>query len=203
MDKLIAFMGAIGITSLFAWFKSRDNEPILSTSTSTKTYNNVGTYSSIFGDKSRDQIIADAKSELRQSKIAREGYRNCVYLDSLGKPTVGIGHLILPEDNLKIGDCISNERVDALYEKDQSIALNAAIRQADDLGRFTSEFIVALSHVNFQLGTGWTRTFSNTYNALKTGDYSTAINNLRNSRWNEQTPVRVADFIDAIYNAYA
>ena len=28
----------------------------------------------------------------------REGYKNVVYLDTLGKPTGGIGHLLLPEE---------------------------------------------------------------------------------------------------------
>jgi len=38
----------------------------------------------------------------------REGRRNDVYLDTLNKPTVGIGHLVVAGDNLKIGDVIAD-----------------------------------------------------------------------------------------------
>lgn len=47
-----------------------------------------------------------------------EGVRKVVYLDQAGLPTVGVGHLILPEDNLKVGDTISNEQVNAFLLKD-------------------------------------------------------------------------------------
>jgi len=56
----------------------------------------------------------------------REGRETTVYLDSLGKPTVGIGHLVLPEDNLKVGDTITDEQVDALFKKDGAAAMAAA-----------------------------------------------------------------------------
>ena len=39
----------------------------------------------------------------------REGRRNDVYKDSLGKLTVGIGHLVVPSDHLNFGERISDE----------------------------------------------------------------------------------------------
>jgi len=45
----------------------------------------------------------------------QEGLRLKVYLDSAGLPTVGVGHLILPEDNLHLGDEITyDEAMDFL-----------------------------------------------------------------------------------------
>ena len=151
---------------------------------------------------SEENIIASAKTQLRKSLISKEGYKNTVYLDSLGKATVGIGHLVLPQDNLKLGDTISDARVEEFYKKDSEKAFNASVKQARELGKFTSDFIVALAHVNFQLGTGWPSVWKNTYRALKTDNYLLAINNIRNSVWAQQTPARTTEFIQAIKNAY-
>ena len=45
----------------------------------------------------------------------REGRRNDVYLDTLNKPTVGIGHLVVPGDNLEVGDVITDAQVSAFF----------------------------------------------------------------------------------------
>ena len=47
-----------------------------------------------------------------------EKRRSVVYLDSAGYPTVGIGHKVLPADSLKVGDCIDDARIDALFAAD-------------------------------------------------------------------------------------
>ena len=66
-------------------------------------------------------------------------------------------------------------------------------------------FIIALGSVNFQLGTRWMDKFPSAYRALASKDYDEAIRQVstgsgRNgqSRWKEQTPVRVEDFVIAI-----
>jgi GH24 family phage-related lysozyme (muramidase) len=46
----------------------------------------------------------------------REGVRLVVYLDSLRKPTVGIGHLVIPADKLNVGDKITSQQVSAFFK---------------------------------------------------------------------------------------
>lgn len=130
--------------------------------------------------------------------LEREGYRNTVYRDSLGKPTVGVGHLVLPEDNLRVGDTISDERVRELLESDAQKAYKAAVEQANELGINDSDFVIALGSVNYQLGTGWRNEFSRTWAHMEDGNYDQAIANIENSLWSRQTPVRTADFTNAI-----
>lgn len=48
----------------------------------------------------------------------REGIRLTVYRDSKGLPTVGVGHLVVPEDGLKVGDKITQEQCDAFLSSD-------------------------------------------------------------------------------------
>jgi lysozyme len=133
-----------------------------------------------------------------QLMILREGKRNTVYLDSLGKPTVGIGHLVLPEDNLRVGDQIDDARVDAFFQKDGAAALAAARTEAAQAGITSSAFIPYLASVNFQLGTKWTATFPNTWKMIVNGQYTAAANALNGTEWADQTPVRVKDFQDAL-----
>lgn len=130
--------------------------------------------------------------------VEREGKRTTVYKDSLGKPTVGVGHLVTEADGLKVGDEVSEEKVREFYEKDIREAARAAQSQASDLGIDDEEFIKALVSVNFQLGTGWNKKFSDTYASIKAGGYEEAIDNIKNSRWHKQTPTRAQDFIEAV-----
>ncbi len=129
----------------------------------------------------------------------REGVRNCVYRDSLGKPTVGVGHLVKPEDNLQVGDCISDAQVDAFLQQDAQWAWDAAQQQAEAAGVSDGCFIVALGSVNYQLGSGWRSKFPNTWNMIKNGQYCEAAAALEGTLWNRQTPVRVDDFQAALY----
>ena len=147
---------------------------------------------------SRSYSRAKVLSEIRASKIAKEGYRNSVYLDSLGLPTVGIGHLVVPSDNLRLGDTISDGRVDQLFAQDSEIALNAAENQARELNALNNDFVLALSHVNFQLGTAWKNEHRKTWGYLMNGNYDNAAIEVKNSTWYNQTPVRVTEFSNAI-----
>ena len=137
----------------------------------------------------------------------REGFRECVYLDTLGKPTCGVGHLLSPEENAKyaVGDVVDTVILDKWLEEDAEKAWNAAAQQVQDLDIENPAFIVALGSVNFQLGTRWMDKFPSAYEALRRKRYKEAIKQISTgsgkdgkSKWLEQTPVRVEDFIKAI-----
>lgn len=134
--------------------------------------------------------------------VLREGERLKVYADSLGKPTVGIGHLVVPSDNLKLGDKITKEQSRKLFIADSAKAERAALKQIKEMKLDqidgANEFMCALISVNFQLGTNWNKKFTNTYAAIVRGDYAQAVHNIKKSLWHKQTPVRTNDFIAAI-----
>lgn len=146
----------------------------------------------------RERINAQIQPLLLQSFIAKEGERLTVYRDSLGKLTVGIGHLVLPRDGLKYGDRITQTQSRAFFAKDIKKALDAAKEQAAELGKYTVDFIIALTHVNFQSGIFWRTIHPKTWDALKRGDSADAVRELRSSLWYRQTPTRVVAFINAI-----
>lgn len=57
-----------------------------------------------------------------------EGRSNVVYLDETGKPTVGIGHLVLPNDMLSVGQKITDAEVDDYFRRDTNDAQNEVDR---------------------------------------------------------------------------
>jgi GH24 family phage-related lysozyme (muramidase) len=146
------------------------------------------------GDSQRQQEDADFEKLME----LREGRKNVVYLDSLGKPTVGIGHLVVPDDGLNVGDRITDQQVDAFFRQDSATAMSAARSQAAEAGITDSAFIPYLASVNFQLGTGWTRNFTRTWKLIIEGKYQEAAAEVAQSIWAKQTPVRLHDFQDAL-----
>jgi GH24 family phage-related lysozyme (muramidase) len=152
----------------------------------------------MFGPQTKESVEKAAFQRAKALVIEEEGYRTKAYLDTRGILTVGIGHKVLPGDNIKLGQEISRERVEALFSSDIAGAFEAAKRQALELNKYTPEMIAALTSVNFQLGTNWTKVFYNTWAHIKKGNVETAVNNLKKSDWYKQTPKRVVFFIDVL-----
>jgi GH24 family phage-related lysozyme (muramidase) len=147
-------------------------------------------------DEMSDEQREDAAFESLMA--SREGRKNTVYYDSLRKLTVGIGHLVLPDDNLKYGDTITDERVDAMFRKDGAAAMAAARSEVAEARITDAAFIPYLASVNFQLGIKWTASFPHTWKMIVDGDYENAANALEGTQWAKQTPIRVKDFQEAL-----
>ena len=79
------------------------------------------------------------KSYLKTLLEEREGYRDDVYLDSLGKPTVGHGHLLGKEYKDQVGTKpFSKEELDKFFDMDIETATKAAkknIKNFDTLNK--------------------------------------------------------------------
>ncbi len=128
----------------------------------------------------------------------REGVMHVVYRDSLGFPTGGVGHRILPADHMAVGDHIEEAQVTAWLEHDMAAAIAAAKRQAAEAGIDQQHFIAVLASVNFQLGTLWVTKFPHTWRMIVQGDYDEAYDALTVTLWAHQTPIRVKDFQEAL-----
>lgn len=62
--------------------------------------------------------------------VDREGYRTDVYKDIKGLPTVGVGHLVRPEDNLEYKDIISKDQVlQYFYEDYDNLNIDSYIQE--------------------------------------------------------------------------
>ena len=128
---------------------------------------------------------------LLESVKKHEGYRNKVYLDTLGKRTVGVGHLCV-EDFWEDDKEYEEKFLMTILEHD----LSSAIKGANDLmaengcmdmNEKAHEIIIEMV---FQLGMTGVSKFKNMWKALAEKNYIGASYEMLDSRWSKQTPNR-------------
>lgn len=127
----------------------------------------------------------------------REGFSAKVYKDR-GVISVGWGHQVRPEDNLKLGDVISKERALGFLVADTKNAYLAAKDQMAQIGVNNSRLLVALASVNFQLGNAWHKEHVQTWTHLMNHNFAAAALEVKDSLWYKQTPTRVNDVVLAL-----
>ena len=123
-----------------------------------------------------------------------EGVRYTVFLDTTGHPTVGIGHKVVPEDGLEVGDTITQEQVDTFFAADIKTAKTAAIKQMAEANITDMNFLPYLVSVCYQLGPNWINEFPKIWEHIRFRQYMLAAYNLTLTKWNRETPKRVAQF---------
>ncbi len=121
-----------------------------------------------------------------------EGKRLKVYEDTLGNPTAGIGHLVLPVDELKLGDIISEERCKSLFLADLKKAEDGAKRvcRTWNLKNQLPMVLHVLTCMVFQMGRAGVLKFRKFLAALQRQNYIVAAAEMLDSRWAKQTPRR-------------
>jgi len=135
-------------------------------------------------------------SKLLESVKKHEGYRNKVYLDTLGKRTVGVGHLCV-EDFWEDGKEYEESFLMEILEKD----LQSAIDQADDMCTnltISDDAKIIIIEMIFQLGGNGVSKFRKMWTALQEDppNYFEAHVQMLDSRWAKQTPNRAADMAE-------
>jgi len=131
---------------------------------------------------------------LLKSVKQHEGYRNKVYLDSLGKRTVGVGHLCV-EDFWEDDKEYEEKFLLTILEHDLKSAIKSAeslLKDCPDLKDLAKETIVEMV---FQLGKTGVSKFRNMWKALKhyPPNYEQASIEMLDSRWASQTPGRAKE----------
>lgn len=90
---------------------------------------------------------------MKEALAEEEGVRLTVYRDVAGYPTVGVGHLVRPEDNLRVGDRISYDRAIEFLEQDLVTAEQGVKRLVGELALYQHEFD-ALADLVYNVGEG-------------------------------------------------
>lgn len=131
----------------------------------------------------------------RRDLLDSEGYRTKVYKDSLGKLTVGIGHLVTPDMNLKEGDTITEEQVHKLFLQDTDKAMRLGKSAANALSVSDPKAVLALSEAIYQLGPAGWGAFKKAQQAIVDKDYAQFVIEVQDSDWHRQTPKRTTKFV--------
>ena len=133
----------------------------------------------------------EGKQRVMEQLKIDEGVVYEVYLDHLGLPTVGIGHLILktdPEHGMEVGTAVSQARCEQLFYKDLEIALSECVMLygQDEWMAFPEEVKEILVNMMFNMGRPRLSQFKKMNAALAEGDWATASVEGRDSRWYDQ-----------------
>ena len=134
-------------------------------------------------------------NRLMKSVKAHEGYRNKVYLDSLGKRTVGVGHLCV-EDFWEDDKEYEEKFLLTILEHDLKSAIKSAEELCSDCPDLRDQAREIIVEMVFQLGKTGVSKFRNMWKALKVPDYPTAAKEMLDSRWAKQTPNRAKEMSD-------
>ena len=130
-------------------------------------------------------------SEVLKKRIREhEGFRDTPYLDSLGKATIGYGHLITDEDEFEEGKQYPKEQLLKLFDKDFEKAEMGADQLVGSIQELHIEAKNVITEMVFQLGTMGVRKFKNMLEALEARDYHRASLEMLDSRWHAQTTNR-------------
>ena len=134
---------------------------------------------------------------LMKSVKAHEGYRNKVYLDSLGKRTVGVGHLCV-EDFWEDDKEYEEKFLLTILEHDLKSAVKSAEELCSDCPDLRDQAREIIVEMVFQLGKTGVSKFRNMWKALKEKppSYSVAATEMLDSRWAKQTPNRAKEMSD-------
>ena len=128
---------------------------------------------------------------LLESVKKHEGYRNKVYLDTLGKRTVGVGHLCV-EDFWEDDKEYEEKFLMEILQKDLQQAIRGArsLMEEHDCAAIDEKAEELLIEMVFQLGMTGVSKFKNMWKALSELNYVGASYEMLDSRWAKQTPNR-------------
>jgi GH24 family phage-related lysozyme (muramidase) len=149
------------------------------------------------------KITDELKARIRD----HEGCRDEVYLDSLGKATIAIGHLVQPheKERFKPGVKISADEIEDLFLIDLNRACAGAEQLIGELYRGNTRLPQIIEHVIvemvFQLGKTGVSKFRKFWKALSDGNKKEAAAQMIDSRWHDQTPIRCKELASLVENA--
>jgi len=136
-----------------------------------------------------------------QLKI-HEGVKYVSYLDSLGLPTGGIGHLLRANEitQYPVPTPISVETVSTWFKEDAQTSIKAAqvLLGIDVWGDLSDVRKRAVADLAYNLGQGRLAKFVRFLAAMKAGDYNAAGESLRNSKWFTQVARRGPNIITMV-----
>jgi lysozyme len=141
--------------------------------------------------------------KLRAQLEIDEGIVKEVYLDHLGYPTFGIGHLIVeddPEEQMGVGFPVSEDRIIEAFEKDIQTVLDDCEICFEGWENFPEEAKQVFANMMFNMGRTRLSKFKNMIKAAEEGAWHQAAVEGRDSRWYNQVTNRAERLMSRLQN---
>ena len=132
-------------------------------------------------------------NRLREEIAADEGIKHEIYLDHLGLPTFGIGHLVLdsdPEHGEPVGTPVSEERVVEAFDSDVETVLADCEELYDDFTELPEEVQLIIANMMFNMGRPRLSKFKGMKAGVDARDWNKAADEMVDSRWYKQVTNR-------------
>ena len=130
---------------------------------------------------------------LREELKIDEGCKYEIYLDHLGLPTFGIGHLVTerdPEYQKEVGTMVDEIRVNEVFEQDIQVTVDECKILFVDWTNLPEEVKLITANMMFNMGRPRLSKFKKMIQAIKDGDWLEAANQMKDSRWYKQVTNR-------------
>ena len=141
--------------------------------------------------------------QLREELKVDEGVKYEIYLDHLGLPTCGIGHLITdqdPEHGLEVGTKIDEERVNELFDKDIQVTIQECKYLYNDFDDLPEEAQRIIANMMFNLGRPRLSRFLKMKQHVDNRDFASASEEMKHSKWYRQVTNRAQRLVDRMQN---
>ena len=136
-------------------------------------------------------------SGIQEMVAESEGRRTCVYTDSLGHPTIGIGFNLdrsdaksvcgqfgIDYDSIRSGaSCLTDSQIDSLFQNDLTWASAGASNCVPSFGSQPSCIQNVLVDMTFNMGKSSLCSWPNFVKQLGNKDYEGAASNMASSKW--------------------
>jgi len=133
------------------------------------------------------------KDKLREELADDEGCKLEIYLDHLGLPTFGIGHLVVeqdPEHGQAVGTAVSEERVRQVFALDIASTLDECQVLYPDFDDLPEECQLIIANMMFNMGRPRLSKFKDMKAAVDARSWNSAADAMVDSRWHDQVPNR-------------
>mgnify|MGYP001419971136 CR=1 FL=1 len=136
---------------------------------------------------------------LRKQLEIDEGVVHEIYLDHLGYPTFGIGHLVIdsdPEHGQEVGTPVSEDRVIEAFDNDVQIVLADCERLYNDFNVLPEEVQLIIANMMFNMGRPRLSKFKGMKRGVDARDWNAAADEMVDSRWYRQVTKRAQRLVD-------
>ena len=136
---------------------------------------------------------------LRTQLAIDEGVKNEIYLDHLGLPTFGIGHLITNSDEEygeDVGTPVSDDRVKECFESDVKQVIKDCQILYDDFNDLPEEAQLIIANMMFNMGRPRLSKFKGMKRGVDARDWNQAADEMVDSRWYKQVTNRANRLVE-------
>ena len=143
------------------------------------------------------------KDKLREEIAEDEGCKYEIYLDHLGLPTCGIGHLITETDKeygKPVGTVVEQDRVQNLFALDMAVTIDECKVLYPDFDDLPEECQHIIANMMFNMGRPRLSKFKGMKAGVDARDWNRAADEMVDSAWYRQVTNRAERLVERMRN---